>query len=202
MLYNMNPELLEDKITKKTKAIIVVHLYGQPAQMKEIIKIAKKHKLFIIEDCAQALGAEYNGKRVGSFGTVACISFYPGKNLGAYGDGGAVLTNKAHLANKIKELRNDGRRKEKYTHYSIGYNSRLDEIQAAVLRVKLRYLDTWNCLRTLIANQYSSLIIDKELDLRLPVTLPNTTPVYHQFVIQVHNRDKVRAEQTTLLCVE
>lgn len=192
--YNINPDLIEDKITRNTKAILVVHLYGQPAQMDDIMRIAKHHNLFVIEDCAQALGATHEDKGVGSFGDIACVSFYPGKNLGAYGDGGAILTNVDYLANKVRELRNDGRRTEKYTHYSIGWNERLDEIQAAILRVKLKYLDRWNIDRRSIANVYKALIVGQNLKVDLPIELSGVKHVYHQFVIRVGNRDKIRQE--------
>jgi len=189
--YNINPELIEEKITNKTKAIIVVHLYGQPCQMNRILEISKKYNLFLIEDCAQAIGAEYNNKKVGTFGDIACLSFYPGKNLGAYGDGGAVLTNNIELADKIKMLRNDGQ-KQKYEHEIIGYNERLDEIQAAVLKVKLNCLDIWNASRSGIAEMYFNFIAEKNLNVIVPAIQKNVKHIYHQFVIQIQNRDKIK----------
>jgi dTDP-4-amino-4,6-dideoxygalactose transaminase len=191
--YNINPDIIESKITEKTKVIIAVHLYGQPCQMDKILEISKKYNLLLIEDCAQALGAEYNNQKIGTFGDVACVSFYPGKNLGAYGDGGAILTNNDSLADKIKMLRNDGQ-KEKYNHEIIGYNERLDEIQAAILKVKLNYLDIWNNYRNNIAKLYFELIAEKGLDVIVPAIQENVKHVFHQFVIRVNNRDKVKKD--------
>jgi dTDP-4-amino-4,6-dideoxygalactose transaminase len=189
--YNIDPQEIVKKITDKTKAVIVVHLYGQPCKMNMISKIVKDHNLLLVEDCAQAIGAEYEGQKIGSFGDAACFSFYPGKNLGAYGDGGVILTNRDDVEKKLRMLRNDGQ-SAKYTHDIIGYNERLDEIQAAVLRVKLRYLDDWNRKRANIAVIYRDLIKAKELNIVLPKVMENVKHVYHQFVIQVENRDEVR----------
>jgi len=141
--FNLDPNKIEEKITDKTKAIIPVHLYGQPCDMDKIIEIARKHNLYIIEDCAQAHGALYNGKKVGSFGDISCFSFYPGKNMGAFGDAGICLTNDDSFYENLILLRNHGRH-TKYYHEMIGYNHRIDGIQGAVLNVKLKYLDEWN----------------------------------------------------------
>ena len=153
--HNIDPALLEAHITTKTRAIIPVHLYGQPADMDPINAVAEKHNLVVIEDAAQAQGARYKGRRVGSLGHAAATSFYPGKNLGALGDGGAVLTSDAHIAKKIRQLRNYGS-EVKYQHQVQGYNSRLDEMQAAFLRVKLSTLDAWNDRRRQIASTYNT----------------------------------------------
>jgi len=190
--YNMNTEEIKKRITKHTKAIMPVHLYGQPCNMSEIMAIAGEYNLRVIEDCAQALGAEYYGKKVGTFGDIACVSFYPGKNLGAYGDGGVILTNNDLLDAKIRMLRNDGRGKERYTHYIVGHNERLDEIQAAILRVKLPYLDEWNNRRKTIADIYRCEIIKRKLGVHLPEVQKHVKHVYHQFVIKIGERDQVR----------
>ena len=186
--YNIDVSKIEATITKKTKAIIPVHLFGQIAEMDKISRIAKKHKLFVIEDATQAHGSTYKGKKAGYFSDVACFSFYPGKNLGAWGDGGAVITNNKKLSDKIKVLRNIGQTK-KYIHSEKGYNSRLDTIQAAVLRVKLKELDKWNGQRREIADLYKKLLKD------LPVVLPHVpegnSPNYHLFVIRAPKRDRL-----------
>jgi dTDP-4-amino-4,6-dideoxygalactose transaminase len=144
--YNIDPAKVEPKITPKTKAILPVHLYGQPAAMERILDIARKHNLKVVEDCAQALGAEYKGKKVGSLGDAGCFSFFPAKNLGAYGDGGMVVTNDPQVAETVRILRVHGS-KTTYQHVMHGFNSRLDALQAAILRVKLKHLDRWNELR-------------------------------------------------------
>jgi dTDP-4-amino-4,6-dideoxygalactose transaminase len=154
--YNIDPARIEAKITKKTKAILPVHLYGQPADMDPISKLAGKYKLKVIEDCAQALGAKYKGKRVGSLGDAGCLSFFPSKVLGAYGDGGMVVTNNPEIAEKVAMLRNHGG-KQKYYNYVPGFNSRLDALQAAILRVKLKHLDDWLERRRQKASLYSKL---------------------------------------------
>ncbi len=185
----INPELIESAITSKTKAIIPVHLYGNPCEMDHILDVAYDHDLRVIEDAAQAHGARWKGTRIGSLGDAACFSFYPGKNLGAYGDGGAVVSNDGELIEKIRMIADHGR-KEKYIHEIIGVNSRLDAIQAAVLSVKLKYLDSWNQFRRDHAVQYlnelSSLPI-KTLKIR-----PDAEPVWHLFPIQLKNRDQFR----------
>ena len=153
--YNIDPARIEAKITKNTKAILPVHLYGQPASMERILDIAKKHNLKVVEDCAQALGAEYKSKKVGSLGDAGCLSFFPAKNLGAYGDGGMVVTNDSQVADIVRILRVHGSRAT-YEHVMHGFNSRLDALQAAILRVKLKHLDKWNELRrskTLLYNR-------------------------------------------------
>lgn len=186
--YNLDPERLESVITTRTKAIIAVHLYGQAADMDPINEIAARHGIKVIEDAAQAHGAAYKGRRVGSLGDAAAFSFYPGKNLGALGDGGAITTSDTELASKLKMMRNYGS-KVKYHNDVIGYNSRLDELQAAFLRVKLPKLDSANRLRARIAKYY-----DQELSKIEGITLPYVPawadPVWHVYVIRHRNRDK------------
>ena len=183
--YNINPDLIEAKITDKTKAILVVHLYGQAVKMDKIWALAKKYNLKIIEDSAQAHGAYYNDKRVGSLGDASGFSFYPGKNLGALGDGGAVTTNDEALAQKIRALANYGSHK-KYENIYQGLNSRLDEIQAAVLDVKLKYLDSDNAKRKEIAQYYLQNI--KNPLISLPQTYSENSHVWHLFVVRVKDR--------------
>jgi dTDP-4-amino-4,6-dideoxygalactose transaminase len=186
--FNIDPTLIEEKITKRTKAIIVVHLYGLPAEMDLINRIADKHNLKVIEDSAQSHGAEYNGRKSGSLGDVAGFSFYPGKNLGALGDGGAITTNDGQLSKKIKTLSNYGSTQKYHNKYK-GYNSRLDELQAAFLRIKLRYLDEENEKRRLIAINYCTNI--KNSDITLPVSEIHGLHSWHQFVIRTKNRQKL-----------
>jgi dTDP-4-amino-4,6-dideoxygalactose transaminase len=186
--YNLNPALIEAAITPHTKAIIAVHLYGQPADMNAINLIAKKHRLKVIEDAAQAHGARYHGRRVGTLGDAAAFSFYPGKNLGALGDGGAVTTHDGELAQQIKNLRNYGASK-KYHHDELGVNSRLDEIQAAILRAKLPHLDAENERRRELANLYTSLL--GNLSIGLPHVLEGVEPVWHLFVLRCTDRARV-----------
>lgn len=189
--YNIDITKIETAITERTKAVIPVHLYGQPADMDPICALVRKYKLKVIEDNAQAHGATYKGKRTGGLGDAAGVSFYPGKNLGAFGDGGAVLTNDDELAKKVRQIRNYGQR-VKYYHDHKGFNSRLDEIQAAILRVKLKHLDTWiECRRTL-ASRYVELLSNAS-NLILPHTLKETRPVYHLFVIRHPQRDALQA---------
>jgi len=187
--YNLDPSLIEAKITKRTKAIICVHLYGQPCVMDKIIKIAKKYNLLVIEDCAQAHGAEFKGKKVGSFGEVGCFSFFPAKNLGCFGDGGMVVTNNRKLADKIRLLRNHGRR-EKYEHLVVGYGERLDTFQAAILRVKLRYLEKWNRQRRERVDLYNKLL--KDLEVVLPFEEKKTKGVYYVYTIRVKRRGELK----------
>ena len=182
--YNINPALIEEKITSKTKAIMAVHLYGQPADMDSILAVAKAHDLRVIEDAAQAHGATYKGKRVGSIGDAAGFSFYPGKNLGALGDGGAVVTNNEEIAQKVAALANYGS-DYKYHHIYKGNNSRLDEFQAAFLRVKLPELDRWNEERNRIAKRYLTEITNPAVI--LPKTMEGVTHVYHIFAIRCKN---------------
>jgi len=197
--YNINPELIESKITKKTKAIMPVHLYGRVAPMDEINAIAKKYNLLVIEDSAQAHGAVYKGKRVGSLGNASGFSFYPGKNLGALGDGGAVTTNDDKLAETIRALRNYGSHQKYYNLYK-GYNSRLDELQAVLLNVKLKYLDEENQKRREIAEYYCTNIKNENITLPLQKKNHNSEftihnyleHVWHLFVIRTENRDKLQ----------
>lgn len=188
--YNINPELISAAITSRTKAIIPVHLYGQPADIDPINAIATKHKLIVIEDAAQAQGARYKNRRVGSLGHAAATSFYPGKNLGALGDGGAVLTNDDAIARKIKQLRNYGSA-IKYEHEILGFNSRLDELQAAFLRVKLAILDDCNSSRKEIALQYTNALADA--DITLPHIPEYADPVWHLYVIRSRRRDELKS---------
>ena len=189
--HNMDPTKIEAAITPRTKALLPVHLYGQPADMGPIMEIARRHGLKVIEDCAQAHGAKYYGQKVGTFGDAACFSFYPGKNLGAYGDGGAVVTNNDEIAEQVRLLRNHGQH-EKYVHSIEGYCHRLDNLQAAILRVKLPYLDDWNEHRRRAAAMYDRLLQDAP-KIITPFVLPNVEPVYHLYVIQVPERDRVRS---------
>ena len=185
--YNIDPSLIEKAITPKTKGIIPVHLYGQIADMNAINEIAKKYKLKVLEDSAQAHGAIYRGQRAGSLSDAAAFSFYPGKNLGAFGDGGAITTNDYDLIKKIKSLRNYGSI-NKYVHNDIGYNNRLDDIQAAVLRVKLKYLDSWNKKRREVASFYLGNI--ENYGIELPHWSKGEDHVFHQFIIRSKNREK------------
>lgn len=184
----IDPESIEEKITDKTKAIIPVHIFGQMCDMDKIMDIAKRHNLIVIEDACQAIGAEYKGKKAGSIGHVGCYSFFPTKNLGAYGDGGMVVTDDKDLAEKIKLLRVHGS-KVKYHHEVIGYNSRLDEIQAAILRVKFKYIEQWNDLRKEKAHIYNELLNDVNID--LPVERKDCKHVYHLYTIGSNKRDEL-----------
>jgi dTDP-4-amino-4,6-dideoxygalactose transaminase len=192
--YNIDVTKIEEKISSKTKAIIAVHLFGQPADMTPILALAQKYHLKIIEDACQAHGAKYQGQRVGTFGDVACFSFYPGKNLGAYGDGGAVVTNDETIARKVAMLADHGSL-VKYQHEVEGTNSRLDSIQAAILDVKLNYLDQWNRRRWQNARCYNELLKDVA-GIITPRELPETEPVYHLYVIQAEDRDRLRQHLT------
>lgn len=186
--YNIDPARIEEAITPRTKVILPVHLYGQPADLDPILAIARKHELRVLEDAAQAHGARYKGRRIGAHGDAVAWSFYPGKNLGALGDGGAVTTNDPEIADRIRVLRNYGSR-VKYVNEVKGFNSRLDPIQAAVLRVKLGYLDEWNNRRSEIANNYLKNIKDKNII--LPQTINGSEPVWHVFVIRNKNRKQI-----------
>ena len=186
--YNITAEGIEKVITEKTKAVIVVHLYGQSADMDPIIRLTDEHELYLLEDCAQAHGAEYKGKRVGGFGKAAGFSFYPGKNLGALGDAGAVLTDDRLLADKIRALGNYGS-DYKYHHIYQGNNSRLDEIQAAFLSAKLPYLDSMNSERRRIASRYLTEITNKKII--LPKVIEGVEPVWHIFAIRCDKRDEL-----------
>ena len=187
LTYNIDPAKIEQAITPKTKAIMVVHLYGQTADMDPINAIAQKHSLKVIEDCAQAHGARYKGRRAGSLGDAAGFSFYPGKNLGAIGDGGAVTTNDTKLHERVKILRNYGSQ-IKYINEVAGFNSRLDELQAAFLRVKLARLDEWNMRRRQVAAWYFEKLSHKHV--KLPSVPLWCEPVWHLFVIRTHQREK------------
>ncbi len=188
--FNINPAKIEEKITNKTKAIMPVHLYGQACDMDPIMEIAKKHKLFVIEDCAQAHGAKYKGKTVGTFGDMAGFSFYPGKNLGALGDGGAVVSNNKELADKVRALANYGS-DYKYHHIYKGNNSRLDELQAAFLRAKLPHLGRMNAERQRIASMYLRGINNDEVI--LPYVMPDAVHVWHIFGIRCRRRDELES---------
>lgn len=184
--HNIDPLKIQAAITERTKAIIPVHLYGQPANIDPILAIARKYRLRVIEDAAQAHGARYKGKRIGGHSDVVAWSFYPGKNLGALGDGGAITTNNQEIADKVKMLRNYGS-KIKYVNEMRGYNSRLDPVQASVLSVKLKYLDEWNQRRRVIADLYSRELL--ETTLQLPHVPEWAEPVWHLYVVQHKNRD-------------
>lgn len=186
--FNIDPAKIEEKITEKTKAIMVVHLYGQMADMEPIMELAKKHHLIVIEDAAQAHGATYQGKKAGSFGHGAGFSFYPGKNLGALGDAGAFVTNDKELADKVRALSNYGS-DYKYHHIYQGNNSRLDELQAGILRVKLPHLEKWNENRIAIAEKYLAGIQNKQLI--LPKRLEKNRHVYHIFGIRCARRNEL-----------
>jgi dTDP-4-amino-4,6-dideoxygalactose transaminase len=188
--YTMDTDQIESAITERTKAIIPVHLYGLPADMVPILAIAERHKLLVVEDAAQAHGALYKGKKVGGFGTVACFSFYPTKNLGAYGEGGAVVTNHEEIAQRVMMLRDHGSR-QKYSHEIEGMNSRLDTLQAAILRVKQRHLDRWNQQRRERAALYDVLLQDAEGVMR-PTVREGCTHVYHLYAIRSTERDRLR----------
>lgn len=184
--YTIDPAKIEAAITPRTRAIITVHLYGQCADMQPILEIARRHNLIVIEDAAQAHGAEYKDQSVGSIGDIGCFSFYPGKNLGAYGDGGMIVTNDPEKANLARLLRNHGRR-TKYEHLTEGYNYRLDALQAAILRVKLKHLPDWNERRRSVAHHYNELL--GGLPIRLPIE--HFMHVYHLYVIRSAQRDKL-----------
>ena len=179
--YTIDYAKIPEKLTKRTKAIIPVHLYGCPADMNEIKKIADKHGLFVIEDCAQAHGAEYYGRKIGTFGIASAVSFFPSKNLGAFGDAGLILTNNKAVAEKLMILRNQGN-KDKYYHLVLGRNNRLDAIQAVVLDIKLKYLDGWNKERQKIAGYYNRNLAG--LDIKLPIVSAYSTHIYHQYVLR------------------
>lgn len=188
LTYNLDPAAVAAAVTPATKAIVPVHLYGQPAAMDAIMAIAEQHGLAVIEDAAQAIGAEYQGRRAGSIGHVGCLSFYPTKNLGAYGDAGMVVTNDAALADKLDVLRRQGG-KTKYFHQVLGFNSRLDTMQAAVLRVKLRYLERWQEARRAAARRYTELLAASGAPVVTPYVRPDVRHVYHQYTIRAPQRD-------------
>lgn len=187
--FNIDPEGIARAVTRRTRAVIPVHLYGQPADMDPISALARQHDLVVIEDAAQAQGARYKGRRAGSLGHAAATSFYPGKNLGGLGDGGAVLTNDATIAIEVRRLRNYGS-EIKYRHDAAGYNSRLDEMQAAFLRVKLAFLDDWNARRSLVAAEYTSKL--PAANLQTPSVAAYAAPVWHLYVIRSRQREALR----------
>ena len=188
--YTISIPSLRSKITRKTKAVMAVHLYGHPCDMDVLKQIAKEHDLKIIEDCAQAHGAEYKGARVGAIGDIGAFSFYPGKNLGAYGDGGAIVTNSGELAKKCRMIANHGRI-EKYNHEFEGRNSRLDGLQAAILSVKLRHLDAWTDARIKVSDYYLE-NLKNVTDLVLPQREEWAKQVYHLFVVRCKTRDELK----------
>lgn len=190
-VWNLDPDRIESAITARTKALLPVHLFGQPADLEPILAIARKHGLRVLEDAAQAHGARYRGKRIGGHGDLVAWSFYPGKNLGCFGDGGAVTTGSPELADRIRVLRNYGSR-VKYQNEVKGHNSRLDEIQAAVLRVKLKHLDAWNARRAALAARYKETLSDLA-EIGLPRVIAAADPIWHIFVVDVPNRDRVQA---------
>lgn len=184
--YNIDASKIEEKITEKTKAILVVHLYGQSCKMDEVVALAKKYNLRLVEDCAQSHGAKFNGQMTGTFGDVGCFSFYPSKNLGAFGDAGAIVTNDAKIADDFKVYRNYGSEK-RYYNKVVGTNSRLDEIQAGLLRVRLSHMQELEDEKIAIANRY-----DRELNnpkIKLPTVREGATSIYHQYVIKTDERE-------------
>jgi dTDP-4-amino-4,6-dideoxygalactose transaminase len=181
--FNLDPQQVANAVTPQTKAIMPVHLFGQSADMTQLMAIAQAHSLPVIEDCAQATGATWNGKTVGSIGEIGCFSFYPSKNLGGYGDGGAITTHRADLAEKMRIVRDHGRRSG-YIHEAVGMNSRLDAIQAAILEVKLRYLEGWNTQRQAVAQQYNQLL-DGIPGIVLPSVQDGADNVWNQYTIRV-----------------
>lgn len=192
--YNLDPAKLAGALTPRTKAILPVHLYGHPCDIEAMLAVARAHRLKIIEDCAQAIGAEMGGRRVGSFGDAAAFSFYPTKNLGGYGDGGMVVTNDARIAQQVRLLRAHGSR-ERYQHLVLGMNSRLDELQAAILRVKLRHLEEWTEARHRHAASYRDAFRRHRLEhaVVLPQELPGCRHVYHLYSIRSRQRERIQA---------
>lgn len=199
--YTMDPALLERAITPKTKAVIPVHLFGQPADMDPIMEIAARHNLYVVEDACQAHGAEYKGRRAGTIGDAGCFSFYPGKNLGAYGEAGAVVTGNRELADKIRTLRNHGQSR-KYYHAVIGWNGRMDGIQGAVLSVKLKYLARWNDARRKNAALYNEML-DNLDEIILPRQMNYARHVYHIYAVRSENRDALigRLAEKNIACL-
>jgi dTDP-4-amino-4,6-dideoxygalactose transaminase len=186
---NMDPALLEQAITPRTRAIIPVHLYGQPADLEEIMAIAEARRIPLVEDACQAHGAAYRGRRVGTFGAIGCFSFYPGKNLGAYGEGGAVSTDDPEIAERIRRLRDHGQ-SARYQHAEVGYNARMEGIQGAVLGVKLRHLDRWNAARRQHAEFYDEKLAP--LGLEIPGRAPSRESVHHLYVVRTQAREPLR----------
>jgi dTDP-4-amino-4,6-dideoxygalactose transaminase len=192
--FTLDPAAIEAAITPHTKAILPIHLYGQPADMDPIMEIARRHGLVVIEDAAQAHGAKYKGRAVGSIGDMACFSFYPGKNLGAYGEGGAVTTSNADFARTIRILRDWGQDR-KYHHVLRGFNYRMEGFQGAILRVKLRHLEEWTEARRALVHQYDELLADCEVE--TPAEMPWARHVYHVYTLRSDNRDALQAALTT-----
>jgi dTDP-4-amino-4,6-dideoxygalactose transaminase len=191
--WTLDPAKIEAAVTPRTKAIMPVHLYGQPADMDPILEIAARRKLVVIEDAAQAHGSDYKGRRCGSMGQMGCFSFYPGKNLGAYGEGGALVTNDAAIASKVRLLRSWGE-ETRYEHKFRGFNYRMDGVQGAVLGVKLRHLEAWTEARRAHARVYARHL--EGAGVRIPVERPGCRHVYHVYVVRVDRRDEVRAQLT------
>jgi dTDP-4-amino-4,6-dideoxygalactose transaminase len=191
----LDPTRLAAAVTERTRAIVPVHLYGQPADMDRILRIADAHRLPVVEDAAQAHGARCHGRRVGGFGRLGCFSFYPGKNLGAYGEGGALVTNDAELADKARALRDHGQRR-KHCHELIGYNYRMSAFQGAVLGVKLNYLDRWNAARQALARRYLERLTDLP-QIGLPLIDQDRESVFHLFVVELDHRDRIAARLKT-----
>jgi len=187
--YNIDPAAMEKLITKKTKAVLPVHIFGNPADMEKVMALADAHNLKVIEDCAQSIGASLNGKMTGSFGDAGCFSFYPSKNLGAYGDGGMIILKDSQIADEVRKLRNHGS-KGAYRHDCLGYNSRLDEIQAGILLVKWKRLREYNAKRHENAALYTQLLSDM---VKCPTQKPGAYHVYHQYTIQSPRRDDIQA---------
>lgn len=186
--YNIDVNRIEEKITKRTKAIIPVHIFGHPVDMEKVMDLAKKYKLIVIEDACQAIGAEFKARSIGSIGHAGCFSFFPTKNLGAYGDGGMIVTDNDEIADKLKMFRFHGQR-VKYYNEILGYNSRLDELQAAILRVKLRYLEQWNDKRKYLAYRYNYML--KDLPLFTPKEVNDIKHVYHLYIVQSEVREEL-----------
>lgn len=194
--FNINPEKIEAAITDRTKAILPVHLFGQPVDMEQLMEVAHNYFLFVIEDCAQATGAEWAGKKVGSIGHIGCFSFYPTKNLGACGDGGAVTTNDPEIAATVRKLADHGR-SDRYYHDAIGINSRLDTVQAAILQVKLRYLDRSNQQRREVAERYRELL--QPIPIKLPQELAGGKSVWNQYTVLIEQEQGDRDRRRTQL---
>src|SRR5208282_450774 len=188
--FNMDPAAVEAAITPRTKAILPVHLYGHPADMDPIMEVARRRRLVVIEDAAQAHGAKYKGRQVGSIGDIACFSFYPTKNLGAYGEGGAITTSNADYARTIRMLRDWGQDR-KYHHVLRGYNYRMEGLQGAILRVKLRHLEQWTEARRAVASKYDHLLTD--CDIELPLEMPWARHVYHTYTVRTMERERFQA---------